>query len=116
MESRIAQAIETKHSPIALLWADEKPDEAMRFQEGKWGCVMWLAASAAKGRPAACDAATSRELGIAFGVLVIFLFYSSSLIRILGDRVLSATERLMGMILTTVTVEMFLAAIRTLYR
>jgi multiple antibiotic resistance protein len=55
-------------------------------------------------------------LGIAFGVLVIFLFYSSSLIRILGDRVLSATERLMGMILTTVTVEMFLAAIRTLYR
>ena len=25
MESRIAQAIETKHPPIALLWADEKP-------------------------------------------------------------------------------------------
>ncbi len=58
MESRIAEAIETKHPPIALLWADEKPGGAMQFQEGKWGCVMWLAASAAKGRPAACDAAT----------------------------------------------------------
>ena len=29
MESRIAQAIETTHPPIALLWADEKPAGAM---------------------------------------------------------------------------------------
>jgi uncharacterized protein (DUF169 family) len=55
MESRIAQAIETKYPPIALIWADEKPEGAMQFQEGKWGCVMWLAAAAAKGRPAVCD-------------------------------------------------------------
>jgi hypothetical protein len=55
MESRIARAIETKHPPIALVWADDKPEGAMQFQEEKWGCVMWLAASAAKGRPAACD-------------------------------------------------------------
>jgi hypothetical protein len=40
LESRIAQAIETKHPPIALLWADEKPEGAMQFQEGKWGCIM----------------------------------------------------------------------------
>lgn len=58
MESRIAQAIETKHPPIALIWADEKPEGAMQFQEGRWGCVMWLAASAAKRRPAVCDAQT----------------------------------------------------------
>jgi len=71
MESSIAQAIETKHPPIALLWADEKPAGAMQFQEGKWGCVMWLAASAAKGRPAACDARTfgcfGGGVGMGFG-------------------------------------------------
>jgi len=45
----------------------------------------------------------------------VILFFSSGLIRLLGERVLVATERLMGMILTTVAVEMFLTAIRTLY-
>lgn len=68
MESRIAGAIETKHPPIALIWADEKPAGAMQFQEGKWGCVMWLAASAAKGRPAACDAATFGCVGGGVGM------------------------------------------------
>lgn len=68
MESGIAGAIEMKHPPIALLWADEKPAGAMQFQEGKWGCVMWLAASAAKGRPAACDAATFGCIGGGVGM------------------------------------------------
>lgn len=45
----------------------------------------------------------------------IILLFSSQLIRLLGERVLVATERLMGMILTTVAVEMFLSAVRTLY-
>lgn len=45
----------------------------------------------------------------------IILFFSSGLTRLLGERVLVATERLMGMILTTVAVEMFLSALRTLY-
>jgi uncharacterized protein (DUF169 family) len=68
MESRIAQAIETKHPPIALIWSDEKPEGAMQFQEGRWGCVMWLAASAVKGRPAACDAATFGCMGGGVGM------------------------------------------------
>ncbi|MFH2076796.1 MAG: DUF169 domain-containing protein, partial [Pseudomonadota bacterium] len=71
MESRIAQAIETKHPPIALIWSDEKPEGAMQFQEGRWGCVMWLAASAVKGRPAVCDAKTfgcfGGGVGMGFG-------------------------------------------------
>lgn len=58
MESRIAQALETKHPPIALIWSDEIPEGAMQFHEGRWGCVMWLAAAAVKGRPAVCDAKT----------------------------------------------------------
>ncbi|MFH2118960.1 MAG: DUF169 domain-containing protein, partial [Pseudomonadota bacterium] len=71
MESRIAQAIETKHPPIALIWSDEKPEGALQFQEGRWGCVMWLAASAVKGRPAVCDAKTfgcfGGGVGMGFG-------------------------------------------------
>jgi hypothetical protein len=68
MESRIANAIEPFHPPIALIWADEKPQGALQFQEGKWGCVMWLAASAALGRPAACDAGTFGCIGGGVGM------------------------------------------------
>lgn len=68
MESRIAQAIETKHPPIALIWSDERPEGAMQFQQGRWGCIMWLAASAVQGRPAACDAATFGCIGGGVGM------------------------------------------------
>lgn len=68
MESRIAKAIETKYPPITVAWADEKPEGAMQFQEGRWGCIMWLAASAAKGRPAVCDAATFGCVGGGVGM------------------------------------------------
>ncbi len=68
MESRIAKAIETKYPPITIAWSDEKPEGATQFQEGRWGCIMWLAASAAKGRPAACDAATFGCIGGGVGM------------------------------------------------
>ena len=55
MESKIADAISIKYQPVALIWSDEKPAEAMQFKEGKWGCIMWLAAGAAKGKTAVCD-------------------------------------------------------------
>jgi hypothetical protein len=71
MESKIAGAISLKFQPIALLWSDEKPAEALQFQEGKWGCIMWLAASAAKGKAAACDRKTfgcfGGGVGMGFG-------------------------------------------------
>lgn len=67
----------------------------MAREPSRW--LEWLAALAA-----AC---------LASGVI---LFFSGSLIRLLGERVLVATERLMGMILTTVAVEMFVAAARRL--
>jgi hypothetical protein len=68
MESMIAQAVEMEHPPVALLWSDEKPAGAVQFPVGKWGCVMWLAASAAKGRPAACDAGTFGCIGGGVGL------------------------------------------------
>ena len=57
MKSKIAEAIRMKYSPVALIWADEKPDNALEMAQGKWGCIMSLVSAAAKGRVAV----TSRE-------------------------------------------------------
>jgi uncharacterized protein (DUF169 family) len=71
MESLIARAIQLKYHPVALCWSNEKPQGAMQFQEGKWGCVMWLAAHAAKGKTAVADAKTfgcfGGGVGLGFG-------------------------------------------------
>lgn len=71
MQSRIAEAVRLKHPPIAILFSEEKPEGAMQFEPGKWGCVMWLAASAAKGRPGVCDRETfgcaGGGVGMGFG-------------------------------------------------
>ena len=63
MESAIARAIRTPVQPVAILFADERPAGAMQFAEGRWGCVMWLLASAAKGKAAAADRATFGCIG-----------------------------------------------------
>ncbi|MBU2054032.1 MAG: DUF169 domain-containing protein [Proteobacteria bacterium] len=49
-------------------FAGADPDAVGQVQEGKWGCVMWLAASAVKGRPATCDAATFGCIGGGVGM------------------------------------------------
>lgn len=71
MESKIADAVSLEYQPVALIWSDEKPAKALQFQEGKWGCIMWLAASAAKGRAAACNRKTfgcfGGGVGMGFG-------------------------------------------------
>lgn len=53
MHSTIATAIGLTFEPVALIWADEKPPQAMEFTPGKWGCVLFLLAAAAKGKTAA---------------------------------------------------------------
>jgi hypothetical protein len=71
MESKIAGAISIKFQPVALIWSDQRPAEAVQFQEGKWGCIMWLAAAAAKGKVAVCDRETfgcfGGGVGMGFG-------------------------------------------------
>lgn len=58
MKSRIAETLQLTHEPVALLWADDKPDGAVQFQQGRWGCLMWLVAAAVEGKAAACDRET----------------------------------------------------------
>jgi uncharacterized protein (DUF169 family) len=71
MESAIAKAIQLQYQPVAILLANEKPKDAMQFSENKWGCVMWLAAAAAKGKSAVADGKTfgcfGGGVGLGFG-------------------------------------------------
>jgi len=71
VKSKISEATGLKYQPICLLWADEKPEDALQFKKGKWGCLMWLVANAAKGRVSCCDrnsfGCTGGGVGMGFG-------------------------------------------------
>lgn len=71
MNSKIAEAIGLELEPVALLWADEKPDGAMEFRPDKWGCIMFLLAAAAKGKTAVASRETfgcwGGGVGMGFG-------------------------------------------------
>lgn len=71
MKSRIADALGLKYPPVCLIWSDVKPEGALRFGSGKWGCIMWLVANAAKGRVSCCDresfGCAGGGVGVGFG-------------------------------------------------
>jgi len=76
MESKIASAIGLKTHPVAIVWADDVPDDAsegaLQFKPGRWGCVVSLiAAAAAKGRTGVIDRQTfgcwGGGVGLGFG-------------------------------------------------
>ena len=71
MESTIKSAIHLELEPVALIWADEKPEGALEFAPGKWGCVMFLLAAAAKGKTAVVSRETfgcwGGGVGLGFG-------------------------------------------------
>jgi uncharacterized protein (DUF169 family) len=68
MESAIHQALRSPFNPVAVLFSEEKPSGAMQFAEGRWGCIMWLLASAAKGTPAVADRRTFGCIGGGTGI------------------------------------------------
>lgn len=71
MEGKIMQAIQAKYSPVAILFADKKPEGAISFQEHKYGCVAAMLSAASKGRTAAFDRKTygcpGGGVGLGFG-------------------------------------------------
>jgi hypothetical protein len=71
MESRMAKALGLKYNPVAVVLADEKPETALQFKKGKWGCVMFMFANAARGKTAVFDAETygcwGGGVGLGFG-------------------------------------------------
>lgn len=63
MNSKIAQAVGTQYSPVAILFGAEKPAAAIQFQEGRWGCVVSMLNAAARGRTAVFDRKTHGCIG-----------------------------------------------------
>ncbi len=71
MRSRIAKEIKLAYEPVAIVFADESPEEALRFQPGRWGCVVAMLTAATKGKTAVFDRDTcgcaGGKAGLGFG-------------------------------------------------
>jgi uncharacterized protein (DUF169 family) len=72
MESKLAEALKLRYLPVAVLWSDKKPADAIQFVPGRWGCVMAsFGFTAGRGRPAAFDQETygcwGGGVGMGFG-------------------------------------------------
>ncbi|MCL6610513.1 MAG: DUF169 domain-containing protein [Peptococcaceae bacterium] len=68
MESKIAKAIGMRYSPVAVVLTNDKPQDALQFKEGRWGCVVSMLNAAAKGRTAVFDRKTFGCLGGGVGL------------------------------------------------
>jgi uncharacterized protein (DUF169 family) len=68
MDSKIASSLHLKHQPVALLWTNDRPDEALQFHPDKWGCVMAMFAQAATGKTAVFDRQTFGCIGGGVGL------------------------------------------------
>ncbi|WP_029896314.1 DUF169 domain-containing protein [Desulfohalovibrio reitneri] len=71
MRSEMVEKLGMDLEPVAVRLMDEKPEDAKGFKPGKWGCVMFLLAGAARGNVGAFDRETygcpGGGVGLAFG-------------------------------------------------
>lgn len=55
MESNIVEALALKHEPVGIVLSDIKPEDAIQFNKGRFGCVMAMFVAAVNGRQAVFD-------------------------------------------------------------
>ncbi|HOL19793.1 MAG TPA: DUF169 domain-containing protein [Candidatus Hydrogenedens sp.] len=71
METILSGLLSLKYEPVAILWSNQKPEHAIEFKPGKWGCVMWWFVSSAKGKTAVFSRETygcwGGGIGLGFG-------------------------------------------------
>ena len=48
MTSIIAREVGLGTEPVALIWSDTKPEDALELRKDAWGCVIWLYAKVAR--------------------------------------------------------------------
>lgn len=73
MKSVLCDLLSLKYEPVAILWSNEKPANAIEFKPQKWGCVVWWLVSSAKGKTAVFSRETygcwGGGVGLGFGNL-----------------------------------------------
>lgn len=71
MKSKLAEALGSTLSPIAVLLTDDRPEAALQFREGSWGCVAASMLAVSRGRTAVFDRQTygcpGGGVGLGFG-------------------------------------------------
>jgi uncharacterized protein (DUF169 family) len=71
MDSRIRKELKLHFSPVAIIFSNNKPERALQFKEGKWGCVVAMLTAAAEGRTAVFNRQTcgciGGKVGLCFG-------------------------------------------------
>jgi hypothetical protein len=48
MESAIVRNLHPEFEPVAVVWSNTIPDDALQFKRGKFGCILYLFAEAAR--------------------------------------------------------------------
>ncbi|MGD8983863.1 MAG: DUF169 domain-containing protein [Desulfobacteraceae bacterium] len=48
MESEIVHNLRPEFAPVAVVWSHTIPDDALQFKKGKFGCILYLFAEAAR--------------------------------------------------------------------
>ena len=59
MRSQLSEALALKHTPVAVLLTDTKPEGAAQLKQGSWACVAAMLKAATKGRTIVFDRKTS---------------------------------------------------------
>lgn len=71
MKSELAEAVKLEDNPVAVLFADDKPEQAIQFAPDRWGCVVAMIVAAARGKWVAFDEDTcgcgGGSVGLGFG-------------------------------------------------
>jgi uncharacterized protein (DUF169 family) len=58
MDSVLVDALGLRLGPVAVILTDERPEGALQFKEGRWGCVASTMVACARGRTAVFDRKT----------------------------------------------------------
>jgi uncharacterized protein (DUF169 family) len=58
MHSKLIDALKLDNHAVAVLHTNERPEKALQFEPGKWGCVISMFGAASKGKTAVFDSET----------------------------------------------------------